>query len=117
MTIERFFVFLKDFELTTGTVGDSKKPKEIVPKANIITLFKKVSPNSKDLTFEQFINCLERIAVVFHDNRRSLGEEDRSKVHIAPGLKKVPKRRHINEKEEAEAGEERGNEEKVVKRT
>lgn len=58
MTIERFFAFLKDFELTVAAVRDSKRVKEIVSKVTVAMVFKKNSPNSKDVTFDQFIECL-----------------------------------------------------------
>jgi len=43
------------------------KPKEIVSKQAIMTTFKKISSNSRDLTFEEFIKCLEKIAIVYYD--------------------------------------------------
>lgn len=39
----------------------------MIDKIEIIKVFKKVSGNCKDLNFEQFISCLERIAVLFFD--------------------------------------------------
>lgn len=53
MTMDRFFVFLRDFRLTTAN-GESRS-RELVAKAKIINIFKKVSSNAKDITFEQFI--------------------------------------------------------------
>ena len=101
MTIERFFVFLKDFELTTGIVGDSNKTKEIVPKASVVMLFKKISPNAKDLTFQQFIECIEKLAIVYEDNYNTLLIEPKDKVHVAIGLKKIPKKRiNFNQNDE-----------------
>lgn len=93
MTIERFFVFLKDFELTVGVFGDNAKPRQVVPKASIVMLFKKISPNAKDLTFQQFIECIEKLAVVYEDNYNNILYQPKEKVHIAPGLKKIPKKR------------------------
>ena len=56
LTMDRFFVFLKDFELILMEVKGKKE--EVVDKNNIITIFKKISSNSKDLRFEEFVECL-----------------------------------------------------------
>ena len=56
LTMERFFVFVKDFELILMEVKGKKE--EVVDKNNIITIFKKISSNSKDLSFEEFVSCL-----------------------------------------------------------
>ena len=65
--MERFFLFLKDFELTTMDVQGKKQ--DVVEKNNIITIFKTISSTSKDLTFEEFITCLEKIAVIYYDEK------------------------------------------------
>ena len=67
LTMDRFFVFLKDFELILMEVKGKKE--EVVDKNNIITIFKKVSSNSKDLNFEEFISCLEKLAVLYYDEK------------------------------------------------
>jgi hypothetical protein len=54
--MERFFLFLKDFELTMMKNGDKKE--EVVDKNTIILLFKKMSSTCRDLSFEEFIRCL-----------------------------------------------------------
>ena len=65
LTMDRFFVFLKDFELILMEVKGKKE--EVVDKNNIITIFKKISSNSKDLRFEEFVSCLERLAILYYD--------------------------------------------------
>ena len=45
------------------------KKEEIVDKNNIITIFKTTSSNSKDLKFEEFISCIEKIAVLYYDEK------------------------------------------------
>lgn len=50
LTIDRFFVFLKDFNLTSIKTKDNKT-REIIDKQEVIKLFKKVSPNCRDLNF------------------------------------------------------------------
>ncbi len=57
LTIDRLSVFLKDFNLTTIKMKDNKM-REIIEKQEIIKLFKKISPNCRDLDFEQFILIL-----------------------------------------------------------
>jgi hypothetical protein len=41
----------------------------------IITVFKKVSSTSKDLTFEEFIECLEKLGPIYHDEKESYSEK------------------------------------------
>ena len=57
LTIDRLSVFLKDFNLTSLKMKDNKV-REIIEKQEIIKLFKKISPNCRDLDFEQFILML-----------------------------------------------------------
>jgi len=38
-------------------------------KNEVILLFKKVSINCKDLNFEQFISCLDKIGVLYYDSK------------------------------------------------
>jgi hypothetical protein len=64
--MDRFFAFLKDFALTTGKIDGVSK--EIIDKNDIILLFKRVSINAKDLNFEQFISCLEKIGLLYYDS-------------------------------------------------
>ena len=63
MTIERFFLFLKDFELTTALIDGKRR--EIIPKNFIITIYKKISSNCTHLSFEEFVQCLEKLAVIY----------------------------------------------------
>jgi hypothetical protein len=67
LTMERFFAFLKDFNLTTATIENTLR--EIVDKNEIVLLFKKASINCKDVNFEQFLALLEKIAVLYHDSK------------------------------------------------
>lgn len=48
--MERFFLFLKDFELTIMNNGEKKE--EVIDKNAIILLFKKTSSNARDVSFE-----------------------------------------------------------------
>jgi hypothetical protein len=66
LTIDRFFIFLKDFNLTSIKAKDGKI-REIIDKQEIIKLFKKASPNCKDLNFEQFIIMIEKLGEVYFD--------------------------------------------------
>ena len=56
MTMERFFIFLKDFNLLTAVIDGRQK--EIVEKNSVILLFKKVASNARELSFEEFIQCI-----------------------------------------------------------
>jgi hypothetical protein len=56
LTMERFFAFLKDFNLTTAVVDETVR--EVVDKNDIVLLFKKASINCKDVSFEQFLALL-----------------------------------------------------------
>ena len=56
MTLERFFLFLKDFGVLKAIVEGVER--EVIDKNVIITLFKKVSSNARELSFEEFIQCL-----------------------------------------------------------
>jgi hypothetical protein len=56
MTMERFFIFLKDFNLLVAVVDGRQK--EIVEKNSVIVLFKKVASNARELSFEEFIQCI-----------------------------------------------------------
>lgn len=74
-------------------MSEQIKPREIVPKATVIMLFKKISSNAKDLTFEEFILCIEKLAIVYEDNYRNILVQGKEKSRVAPGLKKIPKKR------------------------
>lgn len=67
MTIERFFLFLKDFELTVANIDT--KNREVVDKQNVITTFKKVSSNARELSFEEFIQVIEKLAILYWDEK------------------------------------------------
>lgn len=54
--MDRFFLFLKDFDLTSATIQGKKK--DVIEKPNITLLFKKVSSNARELSFEEFIQCI-----------------------------------------------------------
>ncbi len=64
--MDRFFVFLKDFSLTVAKIDGVVK--EVVDKNEIVLMFKRVSINAKDLNFEQFISCLEKIGLLYYDS-------------------------------------------------
>lgn len=68
LTIDRFFVFLKDFNLTCVKTKDGKI-REIIDKQEVIKLFKKVSPNCRDLNFEQFIIMIEKLGEIYFDSK------------------------------------------------
>ena len=65
MTMERFFLFLKDFQMTTAAIDD--KTREVVDKNHVITAFKKISSNSRELSFEEFVQAIEKLAVIYWD--------------------------------------------------
>lgn len=65
--MDRFFTFLKDFGLTQAAVEGSVK--EVLDKQEVVLLFKKMSPNCKDLNFEQFIAMLERVALMYYHEK------------------------------------------------
>ena len=62
MTIERFFLFLRDFHLTTASIEG--RSREVLEKQYIITVFKKISSNARELSFEEFIRSLEKLGVI-----------------------------------------------------
>jgi hypothetical protein len=52
-----------------------------------------VSSNSKDVTFEEFIECLERIAVIYYDESEFMKDNKQINKHsrkIADKVKKKP---------------------------
>ena len=49
LTMDRFFLLVKDFELINMDVNG--KSEEIIEKNTVIFTFKKISSNAKDLTF------------------------------------------------------------------
>lgn len=46
---------------------NSEKKEEVIDKNTVILFFKKISSNSRDLSFEEFIRCIERLAIVYYD--------------------------------------------------
>lgn len=88
MAMDRFFKFLQDFSLTTFMYEG--KQRELVPKHKLISIFKRVSSTSKDLNFEEFIECLEKIGVVYYDEKERyadrLKEEDLRKKKLKEAL-------------------------------
>lgn len=71
--MDRFFVFLKDFGLTMAKVDGANK--EVIDKNDLILLFKRVSINAKDLNFEQFVSCLDKIGLIYYDSMLSYNEK------------------------------------------
>jgi hypothetical protein len=69
MTIERFFLFLRDFQLTHAIMEGVSS--EILEKQAVVTVFRKVASNARVLSFEEFVQCIDRLAVLFWDNRES----------------------------------------------
>lgn len=65
--MDRFFLFLRDFELTSAQI-DGKKT-EVVDKNDLVLIFKKVSSNCKDVSFEEFITLLQKIGVLYFDQK------------------------------------------------
>mgnify|MGYP001953961317 CR=1 FL=1 len=49
MTMDRFFVFLKDFSLTSATIDGVNR--EVFEKNELVLIFKKASANCKDINF------------------------------------------------------------------
>lgn len=120
--MDRFFVFLKDFGLTTAVIDGVNR--EVFDKNELVLIFKKASVNCKDLNFEQFIACLERIALLYYDAKTHYKEKqekiakDRQKRkenyikslnRRKAALEIAHKKLHSEEKED-----ENGNEEKLT---
>jgi len=92
LNTERFFLFLKDFNLTVTEIEG--KPKDIIPKASIMTIFKKISSNSRDLTFEEFIKCLEKIGVIYYDEKSNYWNKiEEEKLERIKRKKEIEKRK------------------------
>lgn len=64
--MDRFFAFLKDFNLNISKIDGVLR--EVIDKNDLVLLFKRVSINAKDLNFEQFISCLEKIGLIYYDS-------------------------------------------------
>lgn len=41
----------------------------------IIPIFKRVSSSSKDISFQEFINCIEIIAILYYDEKQVFYEK------------------------------------------
>ena len=67
MTIQRFFLFLRDFQLTMAHIDG--KSREVLDKIEIIKVFKKISSNARVLSFEEFIQSLERLALMYWEEK------------------------------------------------
>ena len=65
--MERFFLFLKDFDLITMELKGKKV--DVLEKNWVILMFKKISENAKDLNFEKFITCIEKIGAMYYDEK------------------------------------------------
>lgn len=63
LTIERFFAFIKDFKLNEIPIDEGVN-KQLTDRNNIILLFKKASSNARNLSFSEFIICVERLFVL-----------------------------------------------------
>lgn len=77
LAIDRFFFFLKDFNLTSMKTKDGKI-REIVEKQEVIKLFKKISPNCRDLSFEHFIIIIEKLGEIYFDSMVNYEEKKRN---------------------------------------
>ena len=106
MTMDRFFLFLKDFELTTAEIDGKRK--EVVEKQIVITIFKKVSSNARELSFEEFIQCIEKLALVHWDEKLSFKEKKKEYYERMQKIKRQNERRRKKkmgeEVSESEAG-------------
>lgn len=57
-------------ETGKGKMKTSKgKMEEVVEKPLIITMFKKISSNSRDLSFEEFIQAIDKLAVLYYNEK------------------------------------------------
>lgn len=65
LTLDRLCVFLKDFGLTMAHFDGHQQ--EVLDKNEIVRYFKRLSKNCRDLSFEEFIACLEKLAIVYYD--------------------------------------------------
>lgn len=86
MTIERFFLFLKDFELTIANID--AKNREVLEKQSIILTFKKVSSNARELSFEEFIQVIEKLAIFYWDGKQNYHQK---KKEYELRMKKIKK--------------------------
>ena len=61
----------------------------------IIPIFKRVSSNSKDISFQEFINCLEIIAILYYDEKlvfyekRAKAKEEKAKLREELAKRKI----------------------------
>lgn len=46
---------------------NTDKKEEVIDKNTVILYFKKISSNSRDLSFEEFIRCIEKLAIIYYD--------------------------------------------------
>ena len=59
-----------------------------------MTIFKKISSNSRDLTFEEFIKCLEKLAVVYYDEKANYWTKiEEAKLERIRRKKEIEKRK------------------------
>ena len=79
LTMDRMFVFMKDFNLThhEEVSGISH---EYVEKNTVIRLFKRISSNGRDLTFEEFLACLEKISIIYYNEKVLAAQKQQTKV-------------------------------------
>ncbi|KAL4493503.1 hypothetical protein ABPG72_007511 [Tetrahymena utriculariae] len=74
MSMGKFFLFVRDF----GIVNKNLK------KNKLVEIFKKNSSNSKDLTFEEFKQILQKISELFSDEQKSPINSESSKKEQQP---------------------------------
>ena len=71
--MDRFFTFMKDFGLTHAKIDGTTR--EVLDKQEVVLLFKKATPNCKDLNFEQFIALLDKVAVLYYHDKEHYAEK------------------------------------------
>lgn len=113
MNMDRFFLFLKDFGLTHAEVNG--KDVDIMNKNDIVLAFKKISPNAKQISFEEFITLIEKVGLLYYDakeggyeqrlrkekehrEKKKLAFEKKQKAKLAKAASKIKEK--AGEKEE-----------------
>jgi hypothetical protein len=64
---------LKDFNLLTAPIDG--KQKEVVEKNSVILLFKKMASNARELSLEEFIQCIEKLAIMHWDEKEGYAKK------------------------------------------
>lgn len=65
MTVERFCLFLRDFKATTAVINGRNC--EVLENPIIVATFRKVASNARELSLEEFIQCIDRLAIIHWD--------------------------------------------------